>query len=86
MLDSNGNYVVPREEMSLMWGYIKKLEADKKTDLKRIEELENLARAEARRRALVEQELREKNATIRTIVVCAVVLVGGVVVFGAVSN
>lgn len=86
VLDKNGDYIVPKERMAIMWGYIKFLEDKEKYSAIRIAELENLARVEAANRMAAEQDAREKTIIIRVVAISAGVLIGGAIVFGVVSK
>lgn len=93
VVDKDGNYVMSAEDFALMWTHIEQLEFDVEAQKKRAENLEEQLRLENARanahwraRLVAESKVRDRDMVIKVIVVTSLVILGGGIVIGAVSN
>lgn len=92
-IDSEGNYVISPDDFSLIWTEITQLEFDVKMKDIQIKALEELVRkenaranAEARARSIAESQNKEKTLIIKIVLITSVVLIGGGITIGVVTQ
>lgn len=92
-IDSEGNYVISPDDFSLIWTEITQLEFEVKMKDVQIKALEELVRkenaranAEARARSIAESQNKEKTLIIKIVLITSVVLIGGGITIGVVTQ